>query len=429
MPKTRLTDAAVQRLKAKPGERVDYFDMILPGFVLRVAGPTPTTPDGRKVFALFYRFGGKQTRLTFEPRYPALSLAEARQKARVALDRLGAGHDPAEDKRAAQAKARAPHAAAAPPGDTIELVFAEFVRRQLEPKGRAASYIDDCRRTFRLHIQPPLATRTLSSIKRAEIIALIDTIADGRGQVLANRSLALVRGLFNFAIRRALVEVNPATLVDRPGEETPRDRVLSADEISALWAITGDLAHPWSPYLRLLLLTGQRREEVARMRWADIDESDATWTLPADATKPGRAHVVPLPPVAMQILHECPRAGAHVFSTRRRRNGDEAALSGFSKLKAGLDERLAKAAEAAGRAAPEPWRLHDLRRTCATELGRIGIARFTIARVLNHADRSITSVYDKYSYLPEKRHALNAWAQRIAALTSPPTDNVVTLRG
>ncbi len=431
MPKTRLTDAAVQRLKAKPGQRIDHFDMILPGFVLRVAGPTPTTPDGRKVFALFYRFGGKQKRLTFEPPYPALTLAQGRQKARAAIDQLGAGRDPAEDRRAAKAKANTPAIAAALPADTIELVFAEFVRRQLEGKGRAASYIDDCQRTFRLHIQPRWAGRTLSSIKRSEVIALVDDIADTRGKVIGNRALALVRGLFNFAIRRALVDVNPATLVDRPGEEVQRDRVLSVEEIAAFWAAAGALSHPWQAYLRLLLLTGQRRDEVAGMRWADIDDSDESgpvWTIAADATKASRAHAVPLSPLAMQILQECPRFGAQVFSTRQRRGGGEATISGFSKMKAALDEHFAAAARGVGSEAPAPWRLHDLRRTCATELGRLGIARFTIARVLNHADRSITAVYDKYSYLPEKRHALNAWAQRIENLTRPPTDNVVALR-
>lgn len=435
MPKMRLTDAAVQRTKVTGGTRIDYFDSILPGFVLRVAGPTPTTPDGRKVFALFYRFGGKQKRLSFEPPYPTLTLGEARQKAREAIARLGAGEDPAADKRAAKAKSRAPVPPVVEPPDTIERVFEQYVRRQLEGKGRASSYIDDCQRTFRLHIQPRWTGRRLSSIKRGEVIDLVDDVSNSRGKVIGNRALALVRGLFNFAIRRAVpgVEMNPAALVDKPGEEIQRDRVLSADEIAAVWAAAGELAHPWCAYTRLLLLTGQRREEVATMRWSDIDDGDQggpVWVLPASSTRAGRTHAVPLPPAAMQILRECPRAGAYVFSTRQRRGGGgEAPISGFSKLKQMMDERLAAAAKANGRESPAPWRLHDLRRTAATEMGRLAIARFTVSRVLNHADRSITGIYDKYSYLPEKRHALNAWAHRIGDLTNPPAGNVVALRG
>jgi integrase len=398
-----------------------------------VAGPTPTTPDGRKVFALFYRFGGKQKRLSFAPPYPNLTLGEARQQARAALARLAAGEDPAADKRAAKAKVLAPAGTIVEMPDAIERVFAEFVRRQLEGKGRASSYIDDCRRTFRLHIQPRWAGRRLDGIKRGDVIALVDEIGDSRGKIIGNRALALIRALFNFAIRRALVESNPATLVDKPDEEVQRDRVLSADEIAAVWTAAGELAHPWCAYTRLLLLTGQRREEVAHMRWSDIDDSDPggpVWILPAAATKTGRTHALPLSPLATQILHQCPRAGAYVFSTRRQRGGGgEAAISGFSKLKTRLDDRLAAAATANDSKPPAPWTIHDLRRTAATEMGRLGIARFTIGRVLNHADRGVTGIYDRYSYLAEKRHALNAWAHQVETLTNPLAGNVVALRG
>jgi integrase len=228
------------------------------------------------------------------------------------------------------------------------------------------------------------------------------------GPVIANRTLAAVRAMFNWALRRGMIEATPAAMVEAPGEETARERVLDDHEIATAWAAADTLGYPFGPFFQLVLATAQRRDEVARMRWDHLDLECATWTLPADATKPGRAHVVPLSPLVISILSTVPRTSSrYVFST-----GDTP-ISGFSKAKSRLDKAITKAGEDL-----EPWTIHDLRRTCATGLARLDVSRFIIGKVLNHADRTVTGIYDRHAYLPEKRRALEAWAQHLCQLVN-----------
>jgi integrase len=441
MPKLKLTDAAVQRLKAPPGARVDYFDATLPGFGLRVSGPTPRSPEGRRTWMLFYRFRGEQKRLSFEPPYPALSLADARKKAGDALATLP-GSDPAEEKAKAKAPRKAP--------DTLQTVVEEFITRGMAKKGRAAGYMTETRRSFTNHVLPRFGGRELAAITRRDIIEMLDEIAekgttrttpggkrhaDG-GPVAANRVLSAVRALFNWAIRRGLVDANPCALVEPPGEETSRERTLSPDELRDLWPAFAALGYPFGPYLQLLLVLGQRRSEVAGMRWADIDLEAKTWTLGGEDTKNGRGHVVPLSDLAVRILTALPRKAAvqadgqtkhsaYVFTT-----SGSAPISGFSKAKQRVEEAVVEARQERQEQADMPsWGLHDLRRTAATEMGRLGTSEFIIGLVLNHTRKGITgSVYNRYQYLAEKRHALEAWASFVESLTQPADKKVVVLR-
>jgi len=438
MPKVKLTDAAVQKLKAPPGARVEYFDATLPGFGLRVAGPTGRAPEGRKSWVLFYRFGGEQRRLTLEPPYPSLSLGEARKQAGDALHLVASGKDPAAKK--AETKAEAARGR-----DTIATVVAEFMRRHMEGKKRAPRYIAETTRNFDNHVLPRWAARDIKSITRRDVIELLDTVADGGtqltdsdgkkkhvpgGPIAANRVLAAVRALFNWALRRGIIEHTPVALVERPGQEIRRERTLTADELRSIWPAAESLGNPVGDFFRMALLTGQRREEVARMAWADLDLDEATWTIPAEATKAGRRHVVPLSPGAVELLRSIPRKACrtskgglgpspHVFTVTGERS-----ITGFTFFKKRLDAAVAKA-----RGEPlAPWTVHDLRRTAATEMARLGVSRFTIGRVLNHSDRSVTGIYDRHTYLAEKRHALEAWGSSLAGLMEPAQANVVALR-
>jgi len=436
MPKVSLTDAAVKRYKAKPGERIDYFDTLLGhGFALRVSGPTPRSPEGRKSWVLFYRFGGALKRMTIEPGYPALGLGEAREQARAALQALAKGEDPAAGKMEAKtSRKRVPAAAKEQAPNTIENIIDEFMRRYMQAKKRAPRYIEETRRNFDKHVLPSWCGRLLGSITRRDVIELLDAIADEGKPIAANRVRAGLGKLFNWSIQRGIIEASPVAMVERPGAETERERALTDAEIRTVWLAAERLAYPFGPFCRMALATGQRRSEVAGMRWADIDESQRTWTLPAKLTKANRAHVVPLSPLAMNILGDCPRGGAHVFTSRRRRGakaGDteaDAPISGFSKAKAMLDATAAELATAEEGAPVAPWRLHDLRRTAATVMGRLRVSRFVLSRVLNHADSSVTGIYDRHEYLDEKRQALDAWGQFIETLTGPAGANVVPLR-
>jgi integrase len=438
MPTVKLTDAAVQRLKAPRGGRVDYFDASLPGFALRVAGPTDRTPEGRRTWTLFCRYGGTQKRMSFDPAYPALDLAHAREKAHKALAELAEGKDPTAAKTEAKAAAaRAP--------DTIANVVELFIKRGLELKHRAPRYIEETRRNFRNHVLPRWGERDIKSITRRDVIELLDAVmdhgsvvkrGDGKrhtapgGPISANRTLAAIRALFNFALRRGIIDSTPVALVERPGEETSRDRTLNADETRAVWQAADGVGYPFGAFFRLALLTAQRRDEVAGMRWADLDLDAGTWTLAAEATKAGRAHVVPLTATAVEILRGLPRKAIttergmkpspYVFTT-----SGVAPVSGFSKAKPRLDQAITRARDGAALA---PWTIHDMRRTVATEMGRLGVSRFIIGKVLNHADRSVTGIYDRHAYLQEKRAALELWVQYLGNLTAPPGANVVALR-
>jgi len=425
MPTVRLTDAAVQRLTAPPGKRVDYFDAAYPGLALRVTGAVDQRPE-RRSWTLFYRFGSKQRRLTFEPGYPALGLAAARDAANKAKLQIQACADPGAAKAEAKAKtARVP--------DTITNVVELFIKRSLEAKSRAPRYVEETRRLFHLHVLTRWADRDIGSITRRDVIELLDQVMDhgstvredGKrrtvpgGPIAANRTLSAIRALFNFALRRGIIGSTPVALVERPGEEKQRERTLTAGEIKAIWTGADALGYPFGPYFRLALITGQRRDEIARMRWPDLDLEAAIWILPAEATKARRSNVVPLTPLAVDILKGLPRkamnvgcatkASRYVFTT----SGD-VPISGFSKAKLRLDQVITKAR---GGASLTPWTIHDLRRTAATEMGSLGVSRFLIGKVLNHADRSVTAVYDRHSYLPETRNALEVWAQYLEQLT------------
>jgi len=437
MPTVKMTDAAVQRLKAPPGGRVDYFDASLPGFALRVAGPTDRAPEGRRTWTLFYRFGGKQKRLSLVPPYPALGLAEGRRKAGDALAMLSEGKDPAVAKAEAKEKAaRAP--------DTIANTVDLFIKRGLEARGRAPRYVQGVAANFRVHVLPRWGDRDIKSIPRRNVTELLDAVMDdgsvvkrpdGKqytapgGPIAANRVLSAVRAMFNFALRRGIIDWTPCAVVERPGEETPRARTLTAEELRAIWAGAGALGFPFGPFFQIAALTGQRRDEVARMRWADLDLTEGTWALPAEATKARRAHVVPLAPQAVDILTQLPRKSVTgstkpsplVFTT-----AGDVSISGFSRAKLRLDATIAKTREGVPLA---PWTVHDLRRTAATGMAELGVTEFVISRVLNHAAKGVTGkVYNQWNYLPEKKHALEKWAKYLIGLVAPPGGNVVELR-
>jgi integrase len=433
MPVIRLTDAACQRLKAPSGARVDYFDAGFPGLAFRVSGPTPKHPEGRKTWTLFYRLspgrGGEQKRQTLDPSYPALGLAAARKKAGELLAMLAEGKDPAaETAKVREEVARAP--------DTVASVVELFIARQLEARNRAPRYIEETRRNFNLHVLPKWKKRDIASITRREVIELLDAVVDaedGRGgPVAANRTLAAVRALFNFAVLRDIIAANPVSGIARPAEESSRERALSADELRELWPHFAALGYPFGPFFQIVLLTGQRRSEVAGMRWDAIDLKAKTWTLASDETKGRRWHVVPLSDLVISILLSLPRKAAsgtnkpnpYVFTTQ----GDTP-ISGFSVAKRRIDERIAKARKEARADTIAPWGIHDLRRTAATEMGRLGVSEFIIGRVLNHAAKGVTGkVYNRYEYLNEKRRALDLWGRYLDTLTKPPAANVVALR-
>jgi integrase len=410
MPSVKLTDAAVQRLKAAPGPRVDFFDAAFPGLCLRVTGAIDQRPE-RRTWTLFYRFGGKQKRLTFEPGYPAIGLGKARELANAARLELQAGQDPSHKKAAAKAKAaREP--------DTLEDIVELYLERDLKQRNRSAAYIAAVRRNFDNHVLPQWSGRSIQSITRRDVVDLLDAVSDGKkskngvrpsgGRIASNRVLASIRAMFRFCERRGLIPLSPVGLLQSPGEETRRERLLSPAEIRSVWLASNQIGFPFGHFTKALLLLGQRRAEVAGMRWADIDFDDRVWFLAAKSTKAGRGQLLPLPSSAVDLLRSVPRVvdSPWVFTT----NGNTP-ISGYSKGKMKLDSAIMGIC---GETGPmQAWHLHDLRRTAASNLARLQTPRLVISKLLNHSDGSVTGIYDRYEYLPEKRVALEKWSAEI----------------
>ena len=414
-----LTKLVVERTEPDPARDRFFWDSKVPGFGVRIY------PTGKRMYVFQYRTKARQQRRVAIGLHGPLTIEAARQFAADLYEAVRKGGDPAEEqKRDAR---RVP--------DTIEKVIEEFMLRYMAGKQRAPRYIEETRRNFDKHVLPRWRGRDLGAITRRDVIELLDAIVDEGKPVAANRTLAAIRKLFNWALQRGLIEATPVALVEMPGAEQKRERTLAAEEIRAVWAASDGLGYPFGPFFKMALATGQRREEIAQMRWADIDEAERTWTLSSEMTKAGRSHVVPLSPLALQILGEAretarllhgePENGklaTYVFTTR----GDRP-ISGYSKAKVRLDTAVAAARQEGGLPALAPWTIHDLRRTVGTGLGKLGILRFIIARVLNHADRTVTGIYDRYEYLEEKRRALEAWGSHLGSLIAPPAGNVVPI--
>jgi integrase len=423
MPKA-LTVAAVAKVKPKlnPKRRREIPDGLLPGLYLIVQ------PSGAKSWAVRYRHGRKSRKHTLGS-YPALELKDARDEARKALQQVQKGADPAQEKKIQRRRADVK-------ADDFEAIARLFIERHQKPKNRS------WKETARLlGLGPDKAKaeaagdpksfvaakgglvakwsdRKIGDISKADILAAIDDIVDRGAPIIANRTLAALRTLFNWALGRALIDLSPCAGVKPPAPEKSRDRMLSDDELRAVWNAAGEIGWPFGDITRLLILTGQRRDEVAQMEWSEIDLERKLWTLPRGRVKNDNGHEVPLSAHAIEIIRKLPRLKdcAFVFSTTG--NGP---VSGFAKAKERLDEKAGVA----------HWRLHDLRRTVASGMARLGIALPVIEKVLNHSSgsfRGIVGVYQRHSFSDEKRAALDAWAAQIERIVNPPGDNVIELR-
>ena len=270
----------------------------------------------------------------------------------------------------------------------------------------------------------------------------------------------MLRRFFGWCVERHLIETNPAAAVRKPSKEQSRSRALTDDELREVWLASEKLGWPFGPFVRALVLTGQRRNEVAGMTWPEIDVSNQQWVIPAARTKNGKEHIVPLSPSMRVLLDKSPRFASASDSpagdtepvtgaTDDEREGlvftttGKTPISGFSRAKANLDLEIVKArrsdAESAGRdpkrVKPMPgWTLHDLRRSCATGMGQIGIYPHVIETVLNHSSgfrAGIAGVYQRQPYQEERRQALDLWAAHLTRIVAPrePKANVISFRG
>lgn len=409
----RLTDTVIEGLSCPPGSKDRIvFDGEIRGFGVRVMS------NGRKVFLLQYKQAGRAKRLVLGTWGIELTTAQARKRAEQERGEVRKGKDPVSDRRAEDRKARATRDAER---FTVEVMIDRWRDRHLVD--RSESYRLRTPRDLKAALAGWLG-KPAASLVKADAISLLDDAKEKRGRVAANRLRAVARACWDWSTERGDLEVNPWAATPKPMKETSRDRSLSDDELLRVWRGTEGLGHPWAGILRLLILTGQRRSEVAELAWSEIDIARAMWTLPRERSKNGAAHVVPLSKPAIEILQDLPR---HDGGRLTFENSIRTAPSGFGRMKQRLDKALGEEFPA--------WTLHDLRRTVATGMQAIGVQPVVIEAVLNHVSGSragIVGVYQRHSYAAEKKAALDAWAAHVMGLVEErgegagsPTDDAV----
>lgn len=401
MPRLKLTAKAIDKLESNGTAQAEFWDTYMPGLCLRVGR------SGLKVWTVRYRANGSQRRHKLGV-YPRLSLADARQAARDALARADAGGDPAMEKQERRADGSTF-------GALAEEVLDARARKGRDGRPTRERTQRERRRILERELLPAWGKRNAASINRREVVRLVERIAR-RAPVQANRTLAVIRLIFNDGIRRGFpgLESNPAHLVEPPGNEEGRDRFLDPDEIKKVWEATEPESPSVRGIIRLALLTGQRVGSVQAMKWSDV--TDDLWTIPAADFKGKRTHLVPLSRQAVAVLDSlrdpAPHDETFVFPSRARTKTGH--LTNMGKPL----ERVRERSELAH------WTLHDLRTTWRThatrakEEGGLGIAPNVADAVLGHIETSLgfsryTGDRERY-LLAEKRQALRAWGGFIA---------------
>lgn len=454
-----LTAASVVKIKSNKARR-EIPDGVLPGLYIVVH------PTGRKAWALRYRANGAPKKLTLGPYLAGDDVTAAgeeliriRREASEALERVRQGGDPAAAKQVAKRQAKEEDQTRRDHFRTVvERYLKSMAKRRNLPekarligmrrkgdeweaiKGRAVSLWGD---------------RRIQEVTRRDVREHLETLAE-TAPIGANRTFSELRTFFNWCVGKDVIATSPIAGLKAPSEENAsRNRVLmrrkaipdsTDDELRWLWqsALSYDRSDdgegkggigrkhrgPFGPFVQMLILTGQRRNEVAGMKWAELDLTEREWTIPAARAKNGQEHLVPLSDQAVKILQALPRikGSSFVFTT----TGD-APISGWSRMKARLDKLMEEIArEERGEVVEVPhWTLHDIRRTVAAGMQRLGIRMEVTEKVLNHVSGSfsgIAGVYQVHDFAEEKRTALEAWANYIDNLLTGDADNVLPFR-
>lgn len=416
-----FTTKSVEAIKPDPKVRAEHADPAFPALYLVVQ------PSGVKSWAVRYRFAGKPAKLTLG-RWPLMGLKGAREAASSALQEVELGLNPAAAKKAAKA---ALIDAEQSQRDKVKTSVEQFNRRHLKSLKSGEQGYNFLRR----FVVESWGDRDVQTITKRDAIDLLDKIVDSGRATTANRVLAHSRKFFNWMVERDVIATSPFAGVKAPAKETSRDRVLTDPEIRFFWQACDRVGEPWGPFVKLLLLTGQRLNEVAQM--TDSEVGGEAWVLGAERTKNGRAHEVALSGPAQAVLGGVSRIGragrgpGYIFTTTGR-----TPVSGFHRARAQIAEAMqAIANEQRPEGAPEVeiahWGFHDLRRTAATGMARLGVAVRVTEAVLNHVSGTgggIVAVHQRHDYGPEKRAALDAWASFVMRTVDGPAGNVVLLR-
>lgn len=387
--KQKLTTKFIETRKPDPMKRLDFRDEVVPGLVLRVS------TSGTKTFSFHKRINGKMRRLTIG-RFGTLSLTQARDRAQQILFEIETGRF--EDQTGIEVENR----------PTLGELIPEYIEKHAKVHNR------DWKNKARLLSKfAGLYQKRIDQIKRTDVVRACDTIHKS-APVSANRALAHLKHLMGWCVERGMIDASPIAGMKPLAKETPRERVLSNDELGALWVACDAEGYPFGDCMKLLILSGQRRAEVAEMRWSEIAFEKRLWTLPSRRAKNGRQHTVPITDAMLAVLRKVPRflGSDYVFTTTGK-----TPVSGFGRLKERLDKAMPKNTK--------PWINHDLRRTMSTNMAMLGVPQPVTEALLNHRTgvvSGVAAVYNVYSYADEKREALDEWSQYVMKLIRSQDD-------
>jgi len=398
-----FTVRKIESLKPPAGGQADYWDAGFAGFGMRLSW------GGAKSWVYMYRNSNGVKRRYTIGRYPAWSLSKARDVALKLAGEIADGGDPAKDKRVRRS------------AGTFKELGERYIEEHAKPNKK--SWRKD-QLALNRDLLPEFGLGRANAITQEDVEALIEGIRDRGAPIQSNRTLEILRGMFNWALSKAKVRrefqlfSNPCLGVRKLSDENERDRVLSNSEIKQVWEAAGADASRTAAAFKLLLMTAQRIGEVRSMRWGDIDTDIGWWTIPSELSKNGLAHRVPLTTEAIKLIEglaDKKTDDEWIFPQSK----GEGHVVNIQKLAA----RIRKASKV------KDFRPHDIRRSVASGLASMGFPRLTVSKVLNHIETDVTRVYDRYGYDNEKRQALEVWGQQLdKILSGGRAGNVVQLK-
>ncbi|MBB4478439.1 tyrosine-type recombinase/integrase [Rhizobium etli] len=413
--KTAFTAKWVEAVKATD-KRQEIPDPGFKGFYLIVQ----PLPSGAKSFALRYRGKAKFTIGSVT----AWTLKDAHKEAGRVMRAFDEGRDPRAEKKEASSD-----------DNLIENVLDEFLKRHVKAKNGARTAYD-VENTIRREIKPKMKGKMITAIRRRDVISLLDDMVDRGVPTMAVRTYALLKKFFNWCIERGILEVSPMGGLKPPATVEARDRVLSDAELRWAWLAADEIGWPFGPLFKMLAVTAQRKEEVAGASRSEFDlkATEPVWVIPPARAKNGREHLVPVTPLALNLIGSLPVINeSHLLFTT---NG-ETTVGGFSKAKERLDAAMLKIARSEARERGDdpdavkiaPWKLHDFRRTAASGMAAQGVQPHVIEAVLNHKTgtiKGVAAVYNRYDYAREKKRALTGWEKHVRSIiAAKPGSNFV----
>lgn len=379
----KLTEKVVKN--AKPRMKEYAINSDLAGFQLRVR------PSGEKRYVVVYKTPGARFRRYTIGNPAELSVKDAYQRALEVIVQFRSGEDPQAHKRELR-------------NFTLNDMFREYVEHQVRPN-LSPSWGREIERMFSTYVERDIGGYGVAQLTRRDLMTCVE---QGTTHHVKHKIKAVLSAFYTWAVSAGLVDQNPLTGTGRVVRPRSRERYLDDHEIWAVWQATYKLNEPWGPFGRLLMMTGARRGEVAGMQWSEINFDRSIWTIPLERTKNRRGHIVPLTKLMVDCIQSMPDHGSFVFESPRVAGQP---IVGFSKSA----EKWKKEAKL------YDWRVHDLRRTVATSMGKIGISPHVIEAVLAHSSgviSGVAAVYNRHEYEDEKRAALIQWNQYLVEVIS-----------